>query len=64
VADDGKKGGVSVLLGLGPKEDTEDRSDPKRMAAEAMMDAIKSKDVDMFMMAFDDYMSYRMEPEE
>lgn len=61
---DGKAGGLSVLLGVGPSENTESQSDPKRMAAEAMMDAIKSKDVDMFMMALDDYMGYRMEPEE
>ena len=63
---DKEKGGLSVILGLGPKpgEGDEDRQDPKRMAAEAMMDAIKEKDTDLFMTALDDYLGYRMEPEE
>lgn len=62
--DNGKKGGLSVILGLGPKEDSESRPDPKRTAAEAMIDAIKGKDVDLFMTALDDYLGYRTEPEE
>lgn len=62
---DKDKGGLSVILGLGgPKDESEGRSDPKRMAAEAMMDAVKGKDVDLFMTALDDYLGYRMEPEE
>ena len=61
---EGKKGGLSVILGLGPKEDSESSPDPKRMAAEAVMDAMKAKDVDLFMEALDDYLGYRMEPKE
>lgn len=63
---DAEKGGLSVILGLGPKSEGngEDRPDPKKMAAEALMDAIKEKDVDLFMMSLDDYLSYREEPKE
>lgn len=64
MSEDEKEGGLSVILGLGPKEDTESSPDPKRMAAEAMMDAMKGKDIDLFMDALDDYLGYRMESKE
>ena len=56
-----EKGGLSVILGLGSEkeEDTEDRSDPKTMAAETLMDAMKANDVDLFMVALDDYLEFR-----
>jgi len=63
---DKEKGGLSVILGLGPKTDEgdEDRQDPKRTAAEALMDAIKEKDIDLFITALDDYLDYRAKPED
>lgn len=59
------KGGLSILLGIGkPKpgasgEDLPD--DPKKLAAETLMDAVKEGDVDSFMMALDDYLEFRNE---
>lgn len=58
------KGGLSVILGLGPKDSEENRKSPKQAAAEAMIDAVKNKDTELFMSALDDYLSYREGPEE